>query len=586
MKAFNIKSSSSIYYALLFLYGLIDKKDKIRIFLLILGSIAVGILEIILVYSISPILNAISSEDLNYTFLGDFLLQYNQENILIFGSIFFISLILVTLISKIKVLAYGNFLAADIGQILGKKLIKNYLSQLYENHIRRESAEIINTFNYHLNRTVKLISCFLELVVASISVILLMMIIILTNPFITISTFIVLGSAYLYVGKICSPRMTKDTLTVNNSIDKLTQIIQNLFNEIENVILNYEDLKKIKNFNEEEKRLRFSESRIKNYGLLPRYIIEAIALSSLTLSTLIYALLTNTLNISILETIGTILFGLQRLLPSINLGYRSWSNMKVCAPCTQYLEKLISSNIESNRIENGFKTFIRFKNKIELNNISHSYNKSTNFNIFENERITIYKGDKYLITGPSGSGKTSMINILSTLIKPSKGSIFVDGCKLDTETSIALWRRQISYVKQKPYLPSKTILNTILVDNFNENNVNYAIRKAKSYAEIACIDKVINNLPNKYLHKITEGGLTLSGGQLQRIIIARALAKRPSLLILDEATTGIDKKTESKIFENLLKLKNLTLIVISHSKNVEKLFEKKLDLTKSNNPNL
>ena len=99
-------------------------------------------------------------------------------------------------------------------------------------------------------------------------------------------------------------------------------------------------------------------------------------------------------------------------------------------------------------LKTDLKHLLDLKNKIELNNISHSYNKSTNFNIFENERITIYKGDKYLITGPSGSGKTSMINILSTLIKPSKGSIFVDGCKLDTETSIALWRRQISYVKQ------------------------------------------------------------------------------------------------------------------------------------------
>ena len=139
------------------------------------------------------------------------------------------------------------------------------------------------------------------------------------------------------------------------------------------------------------------------------------------------------------------------------------------------------------------------------------------------------------------------------------------------------WRRQIGLVRQKPYLKSGKLINLILGREIKENS-NNDFKKAKYYAELACIDKFIESLPNGYRQEIKENGNKLSGGQIQRISIANSLALEPSLLILDESTSGVDKITESKIFENIKKLEKLTVIVISHSSNVEKLFSKIINL--------
>ena len=182
-----------------------------------------------------------------------------------------------------------------------------------------------------------------------------------------------------------------------------------------------------------------------------------------------------------------------------------------------------------------------------------------------------------MINGKSGLGKTTLINIICSLLKPSKGEIFIDKKLLGNQIDFSEWRRQIAFIKQKPFFKSGRIINLILGEKIDKD-INSAISKAKKYAEITCIDKVIEKLPEGYLQYINEDGKSLSGGQMQRIAIANALSLNPSLLILDESTAGIDKYTETKIFNNIFEKKDLTVLAISHSKNLENIFQKHVSL--------
>lgn len=573
--------SNNAFQSIFFLLRLISKKDKIRIIYLLFASVIVGLFEVLTVSSIGPILDIISSNFIKQEFLLIDISQFSQKTLILYGGICFSSLIALTSLIKIKTLAYGHFLAADIGQILGKKVLNNYLSQNYSNHLRRDTSELINIFNYHLTHAVKLITFVLQLIVASTSGALLLSLIFFTNPFITINIFIIVSLSYFYVGRKYSSRVKKDSETVKDSLDELTQIIQSISNNIENVILEYNDSNIINNFNKYDKRLRLASSRIQNYGLLPRYIIEGITLTSISLIVLIYSFFSSNQSLNLIATLGTITFGLQRLLPSINLTYQAWTAINVCSPSVKAIKNLITYiNIENNRINKEKQKIIKFKKSLQISDITHFYKNKPSKIFLKNKTFTINKGDKVLLKGPSGSGKSTLANIINSLIKPVKGSIIIDGEKLKGDLSISQWRRQISYVKQKPYIPPGNILSSILGEDINYINKSVLIEKAKNFAKIACIDEFIEELPHNYMETIEEGGKQFSGGQIQRISIAKALAKNPSLLILDEATSGLDKKTESKIFNNLMNIENITIFVISHSKNVESLFEKIIDLGK------
>ena len=290
---------------------------------------------------------------------------------------------------------------------------------------------------------------------------------------------------------------------------------------------------------------------------------------------MISALFLNQDNLTLITKLSTSIFGLQKILPSVNTIYQSWNRMNYSIPSIYAVKDLMSKNFDRDRIKDSKEQVNEFKESIIISNLYFGYERDKF--ILKNFNLKLKKGEKILIKGKSGLGKSTLIKVICSLIKPSKGEIFIDNKSLGKEMKISTWRQQIGLVRQKPYLKSGKLINLILGNEIKENS-NKQLKKAKYYAELACIDKFIDSLPNGYMQEIKEDGNKLSGGQIQRVAIANALALQPSLLILDESTSGIDKVTESKIFENIMKLERLTVIVISHSNNVEKLFSKIIDL--------
>ncbi len=173
--------------------------------------------------------------------------------------------------------------------------------------------------------------------------------------------------------------------------------------------------------------------------------------------------------------------------------------------------------------------------------------------------LSLKFGEKIALVGPSGAGKTSIAALLLRFIEPSAGEIFVNEVLLET-ISQQNWRKQIAYIPQSPYLFAGSI-----VENIHFGRPSATIEEVKSAAQQASAHEFILNLPDGYDTLLGEAGTRLSGGQAQRIAIARAFLKDAPLLIMDEATSGLDLESEHIIQLALKRLmKGRTALIIAH----------------------
>ena len=198
------------------------------------------------------------------------------------------------------------------------------------------------------------------------------------------------------------------------------------------------------------------------------------------------------------------------------------------------------------------------KGSINFKNIFFSYETSQE-EVLKGINLKFEGGKMTALVGHSGSGKSTILNLIPRFYQPSKGEITIDDQPINTTTLESL-RDKISLVSQETTLFDDTILNNIKYANENATN-----EEIYEVAKLSNAHEFINKLPNKYETLIGENGLRLSGGEKQRISIARAMIKKSPIILLDEATSSLDSETEAKIQEALNALiKNKTTIVIAH----------------------
>jgi ATP-binding cassette subfamily C protein len=179
--------------------------------------------------------------------------------------------------------------------------------------------------------------------------------------------------------------------------------------------------------------------------------------------------------------------------------------------------------------------------------------------VLQNVSLEFPKGRIITIFGPSGSGKTTLVDLVTGLLRPQNGEVWIDNLPL-AQVNLKSWRKMIGYIPQETILLHDTVLNNVTLGDptLREADVQEALRAAGAW-------EFVDAMPLSMQSIVGERGGSLSGGQRQRISIARALVHKPKLLISDESTSGLDPQSEAAVCDTLQQLRGeLTILVISH----------------------
>jgi ATP-binding cassette, subfamily B, multidrug efflux pump len=355
---------------------------------------------------------------------------------------------------------------------------------------------------------------------------------------------------------------------VNSIINRKSEKIQQQLGELTSTAQeSYSGIRVIKSFVQEKVMAAFFTKRSTEYRneVLALAKVESIYFPSITLLVGVSTLLTicigglDVVNVVPNASVGKIAeFVMYIQMLTFPVSAIGWTASMIQRAATSQ-KRINEFLLQKPSIENSQQTQpVDLSQGIKLTNVNFTY-KNTGIKSISNFNLDIEKGDKIAIIGKTGSGKSTLAQLLLRMYDVQSGTITFGNVDIKN-AALQQLRAQVSYVPQDVFLFSDTIANNIAfgVEKASAENIEYAAKQAHILTEI-------NDLPQKFETKVGERGITLSGGQKQRISIARALIKKPQLLILDDCLSAVDTNTEQQILNNLnVYLADKTAIVITH----------------------
>lgn len=312
----------------------------------------------------------------------------------------------------------------------------------------------------------------------------------------------------------------------------------------------------IRGFCDESSKRLLSRAKYTFFNSLPRLFME-------TLFVVVFCAVVSSLyfqyeNIGALMPILAVYLYLGfRIMPGMNRLIAGLNTFKATEPYIGHIYNEYMGALSHKETYEDIPDF-SFNKELALKDVQYAYAEGSK-NILKGTSFTIKKGDCIGIVGETGAGKSTILNILTGILSQTKGKVLVDN---KYSVQVKQWKEKIGYVSQTVYLIDGTIKENIAL-GLEEKDVDLDL--LRDVIEKAQISKLIDSLPDKENTQIGENGIRLSGGEKQRISIARALYKKPEVLIFDEATSALDVKTEERMMQTIYDVsKSLTVIMVAH----------------------
>ncbi len=544
----------------------IESKHKLLLSIIFVLGIIISLFEILSIGIIFPILELLIYDDLEdskfYKIISNIYTFENKKFFLLFiGSsaifIFIFKNILLVFSKYLK-----DKLLFNLRNGLDVDFFYEYLKKNVMFHKNTNTSKLITNLNSEISIFIKsillgtldLLSCF---VIVLFSLIMIWFV----NYYIVIFIIILIGVLYIFVVRIFRNKVKALGEQRSKYTTERLKIIQESFNSIIDVKINFLE----KTLSNQLKNVLVKISRTKIYIYLISYlpqVISEIIIILLVFGAFIFAI-NNNLDIkNYLPEIGLLFLTFVKISPTANKCINYINAIAYAAPIVEKLFDDIGDlkNKHDHNNDNIEIKKLNFKDYISFNSVTYGYDSKSL--ILSNLNFKIKKNSIVGIIGSSGSGKTTILNLLIGFFNPISGEIFVDNQNINNLDDQRSWLANIGYVPQNSFIFDDTIYNNISLGFSNDNRDEQKLKLALEKSQLVDFTK---NLKNGLNTSLGELGSKISGGQKQRIALARVLYQNKDIIILDEATNSLDKKTELKFLENLKKLKDKkTIIIVSH----------------------
>lgn len=556
------------------IYSVLKPSEKVLFIVIFLSILFSGILEMLTISSLIPFLDIMLSPNIDYeSFKYKYLIfskELFEKNPLGYISIIFILIISLATFLKLLVLKLILKVTTIVGSKISSMVFRNIISLSYLDFTKFNTSKLISVLEAKIDPLVNSIFKGLQTTSSFVITIAIVSTLFFIDFWSTLFFLVAFSISYLLLFYFYKRDLRKIGYTIANNLKlrvKISQEAMSIFRQmkLDNLTKKFYSLFVVKDF-----EIRKGQEVSAYIGNFPRILIECIAIILIAIASY-YLISKNIYDRNYTFTlIASIVFGASRLLPQIQTIYYNFSQLtmqkKMFIDAAEFID-IKNLNQQNNELNNP----INFKKEISLKNINFGYNKGQR--ILENVNLNIKKNSIIGVLGKTGSGKTTFVDIISGLLSPNEGSVFVDSKPI--ENCLQSWHKKISYIDQSVTLLDASLVENIALgykpDEVDKSILDQVLEKSQS-------KEFINDLPDKHNTLVGERGIRLSGGQIQRIGIARALFKNSELLILDEPTSSLDGETENLVINAINKLKNeKTIILISHRlstlKNCDKVFE-------------
>ena len=539
-----------------------NKKQQISFVFLFLLIVISGFLELIGISLILPFINVVINPEIimtnKYLFFVYNLFHINDTtNFLIFLAFVLIFVYIFKNLYMLIVYYFQYKILYNAQKDISLQLIKFYINQPYSYHLSINTSEMVRIVTNDSTRCSDFLSNTFFLLSEFIVLLLVTGFLFYINKIVTIILVILFIFIFFSIFGVLKPRLKIFAKNNQKYHSGMIKWIQQSLGAIKDIKILQKEQFFINKYYDSSIRFCSAQKHYRFLEQFPRLLIESFVVSVI-LCVIIYLLYRGIDASTIIIQMAVFAMAAFRLMPSMNRMQVALNALMYFMPSMNVVYRDLKNTRTAGYLKQEENKKISIGEDIYINNISYKYPNTEKY-IFKDISFVIKKGKSIGFEGQTGAGKTTIIDVILGLLDPTEGSITVGD--VDIHKNKNNWFSKIGYVPQFIYLTDDTIKNNILFyddENIDEDRLNTVTEQAQ-------LKEFIDSLPDGLNTIVGERGIRLSGGQRQRIGIARALYKKPEILVLDEATSALDNDTEKAVMQAIEHLYGkITMLVIAH----------------------
>ena len=553
------RTSTSFWGSLRQLYGITDAPARRQARLLVLLTIAGAFGEMVAIAAVVPFLALLATgasapqkrwiQPLFNAVGADTLPKQVLAATILLGAAAVVSGALRLLLDRKTqdfVFSFGHRLLVEVE--------RRMLLQPYSWHVRQHSSRQLAAIERVELLAGMILMPLVQAIAGTIIAVLVLALLLRIAPAATLAAGVAVGIVYYAIAALARRRLHFYSDEINSAFEGRIRHLQEGLAGIRDLILEGSQAAVLDRFRLIDLRLSRARANSAFVSSLPRAIVEPAGIVTIAVLALLLSRHEGGLA-GALPILGAIALGAQRLLPLIQQLYQGWSSVSANRSLIDDLAGLLRLPVPA---VPGSTKPLAFTRAIEFHDVGYAYPERAEPAVAGLD-FEIRRGSRVALVGPTGSGKSTTADLLMGLLEPTRGSIAVDGVEL-TAGNLQAWRANVAHVPQILFVADATIPRNICL----AGEIDMA--RVREAASLAQLDEFVRTLPDGFDTIVGERGARISGGQRQRLAIARAIYRNTPLLVLDEATSALDDETEAAILHaaDQLQQQGRTIVIIAH----------------------